>query len=123
MSASEHTKLQVNYSAKNGLMVNIYGDNQAEIETLLANVQDLAPLILSVEQSLKSAGAPAPVYNSAPVRKPTPQQTTQLPPNEAPQCAHGPMRYNEGVSAKGPWKGWMCSAAKGVTPRCNTIWA
>lgn len=118
MSASEQTKLQVNYSAKNGLMVNVYGDSQAEIEALLTNVQDLAPLILSVEQSLKSVGAPAPVYNNQPVRKAAPQ----VPQNEAPQCAHGVMRLNEGVSAKGPWKGWMCAAPKGVTPRCDTIW-
>lgn len=121
MAASEQTKLQINYSAKNGLMVNVYGDSQAEIEALLTNVQDLAPLILSVENTLKSGAPTAAVYNPAPV---APAALAAAPAQGGHTCRHGVMRYQEGVGAKGPWKGFMCASPKGtpIAEKCSTIW-
>jgi hypothetical protein len=37
-------------------------------------------------------------------------------------CKHGAMTYKTGVSAKGPWQGWMCSTPKGAPDKCDTIW-
>jgi len=60
MAANATTKIQVNYG-KDGVLVNVYADNQAELETLLASVQDLSSLINSVNGSLR--GAPAPTVH------------------------------------------------------------
>jgi hypothetical protein len=37
-------------------------------------------------------------------------------------CKHGAMTYKTGVSAKGPWQGWMCPTPKGALDKCDTIW-
>lgn len=123
MAANEQTKLQINYSAKNGLMVNVYGDNQAEIEALLTNVQDLAPLILSVENTLKSAVPAAAVQNYSQQQSYTPQQPKAAAPEGAnPECRHGRMNFTSGVGAKGPWKAWRCAAPKDMPGKCDPIW-
>lgn len=127
MAANATTKIQVNYG-KDGSLVNIYADNQAELESLLTTVQDLSPLINSVLASVRPTGtiasataalqagglAPTPVAASAPVVAPAGGNS----------CRHGAMVYREGVSGKGPWKGWMCAAPQG-TPKeqkCDAIW-
>ena len=61
MAANATTKIQVNYG-KDGVLVNVYADNQAELEALLASVQDVASFINSVNGSLR--GAPAPTVAS-----------------------------------------------------------
>lgn len=35
------------------------------------------------------------------------------------QCAHGAMTLREGVSAKGPWKGYFCPLKKGDPAQCR----
>jgi hypothetical protein len=52
MAANATTKIQVNYG-KDGVLVNVYADNQGELEALLASVQDVSSLINSVNGSLR----------------------------------------------------------------------
>ena len=114
MAANATTKIQVNYG-KDGVLVNVYADNQAELETLLASVQDLSTLITSVNGSLRGTPAPmttaaiAQAFNATPVS------------GDAPVCKHGQMAYREGVSQRGPWKAHMCSAPKGAADKCDPI--
>ena len=118
MAASESTKFQVNFKAPDGTLVNLYAANKEELEALLTAAQDFSALIGSVSQSFSGA-RPAPAVSSGSVSRPAPAVAS----NEAPTCRHGAMTYKEGVSAKGPWKGYMCAAPKGATDKCQTIWA
>lgn len=119
MAASENTKFQVNFKSPDGTLINLYASSKEELEALLTTAQDFAPLIGSVSQSLGGSASVAPVRNSAPAssgNKPSAPVEGQ-----APTCAHGPMTFREGVSAKGPWKGWMCPAPKGAPNKCDAI--
>lgn len=123
MAANATTKLQVNYG-KDGVLVNIYADNQGELETLLASVQDLSSLINSVNGSLRGTPAPtvasvAEAFGGTPVTS-APAQP-QVVEGQAPTCKHGNMTYRTGTSAKGPWRAWMCSAPKGAADKCDPI--
>jgi len=123
MAANATTKIQVNYG-KDGSLINIYADNQAELEALLTTVQDLSPLINSVLASVRPGNATAaavqniqaafnttPVAQSAPVEQPGTKN-----------CKHGQMAFKTGTSARGPWQGYMCAAPKGALDKCETIW-
>ena len=121
MAANATTKIQVNYG-KDGVLVNVYADNQAELESLLASVQDLSTLINSVNGSLRGAPAPtvasvADAFNATPVAAPAPVVTE----GQAPTCKHGNMTFRTGTSARGPWKAWMCAAPKGAADKCDAI--
>lgn len=123
MAANATTKIQVNYG-KDGVLVNVYADNQGELETLLASVQDLSSLINSVNGSLRGAPAPtvasvAESFGGTPVT--TAPAQPQVVEGQAPTCKHGNMTYRTGTSARGPWKAWMCSAPKGATDKCDAI--
>ena len=116
MAAPESTKFQVNFKAPDGTLINLYATNKEELEALLTAAQDFSALIGSVSQSFGGAGTAAPVRSAAPVASaPAPQSGGNV-------CKHGPMAYKEGVSAKGPWKGYMCQAPKGAPDKCQTIW-
>ena len=116
MAAPESTKFQVNFKAPDGTLINLYATNKQELEALLTAAQDFSALIGSVSQSFGGAGTAAPVRSAAPVASaPAPQSGGNV-------CKHGPMAYKEGVSAKGPWKGYMCAAPKGAVDKCATIW-
>lgn len=125
MAANATTKIQVNYG-KDGSLINIYADNQAELEALLTTVQDLSPLINSVLASVRPTGSIATA--TAAITQAFPGATPVATPAAAPaqgghQCRHGQMVYREGVSARGPWKGYMCAAPQG-TPKeqkCDAI--
>ena len=130
MAAPESTKFQVNFKAPDGTLINLYAANKEELEALLTAAQDFSALIGSVSQSFGGAAAPAPIQRSqfpgkgaAPIN---PLDDRLNPPaasgDAAPQCAHGTMQLRSGTSARGPWKGWMCAAPKGVAPKCDTIW-
>ena len=118
MAASESTKFQVNFKAPDGTLVNLYAANKEELEALLTAAQDFSALIGSVSQSFSGARPAAPVSSGA-VSGSAPAVAS----SGAPTCRHGAMTYKEGVSAKGPWKGYMCAAPKGATDKCQTIWA
>jgi len=122
MAANATTKIQVNYG-KDGVLVNVYADNQGELEALLASVQDVSSLINSVNGSLRGAPvASAPTvesiekqFNTPPVAAP------QVVEGQAPTCKHGTMAFRNGTSARGPWKAWMCAAPKGAADKCEAI--
>lgn len=119
MAAPENTKLQVNFKAPDGTLVNLYAANKEELEALLTAAQDFAPLIGSVSQSFSGARPAAAVHNPAPAVNALDDRVN---PPSGNVCKHGPMAFREGVGAKGPWKGYMCSAPKGATDKCQTIW-
>ena len=135
MAAPESTKFQVNFKSPDGTLINLYAANKEELESLLAAAQDISALIGSVSQSFSGAASAAPVQRSqypgkgsapaapAPVINPLDDRANPPAASGAPSCRHGVMSYKEGVSAKGPWKGYMCPAPKGATDKCKTIWA
>ena len=126
MAANATTKLQVNYG-KDGPLVNIYADNQAELETLLASVQDLSSLINSVNSSLR--GTPiiasiADAFNATPVVAPVSTGGEETVVDKygntwvynsagAPECSRGKMVLKHGkAQATGkPYKGWFDPSA------------
>ena len=115
MAAPESTKFQVNFKSPDGTLINLYAANKEELESLLTAAQDFSALIGSVSQSFSGAPSAAPVRSAAPVASaPAPQSGGNV-------CKHGPMNYKEGVSAKGPWKGYMCNAPKGAPDKCQPI--
>jgi hypothetical protein len=116
MAAPESTKFQVNFKSPDGTLINLYAANKEELEALLTAAQDFSTLIASVSQSFGSVATAAPVRsNFAPTQ-------SAVAAGSANSCRHGEMVYKEGVSAKGPWKGYMCAAPKGATDKCATIW-
>ena len=131
MAAPESTKFQVNYKLPDGTLVNLYAADVKELETGLTDLQMVSALILSTSDQFHSTRPAAPVSDyptpreyakqfapapAAPIAAAAPVQTG------ANACKHGTMVYREGVSAKGPWKGYMCAAPKGATDKCATIW-
>lgn len=146
MAASDTTKLQINFKLSDGTLINLYADNQAELEALLTGVQDVAPLIGNVSQSLGSFTRTATVSNSqqgtsAPVAQATGEgervpdrygNTWVYGISTAPDCANGKMVLKEGVSDKTgkPYKGWYDPAAgprwqgpkMALEFRAKTIW-
>jgi hypothetical protein len=125
MAAPESTKFQVNFKSPDGTLINLYAANKEELEALLTAAQDFSALIGSVSQSFAGVRTAAPVQASQ-FQK---QVDDRFNPPAAPAaggntCRHGAMQYKEGVGAKGPWKGWMCSSPKGtpIAEKCPTIW-
>ena len=123
MAAPESTKFQVNFKSPDGTLVNLYASSKEELEGLLTTAQDFSALIGSVSQAFGSAGITAPIratqfQKQVDDRFNPPAQLA----GAGNTCKHGSMVYKEGVSAKGPWKGWMCAAPKGATDKCPTIW-
>ena len=116
MAAPESTKFQVNFKSPDGTLINLYAANKEELESLLTAAQDFSALIGSVSQSFGGASYAAPVRTAS-----VPQQVASGSAGGN-TCKHGAMQYKEGVSAKGPWKGYMCAAPKGATDKCPTIW-
>lgn len=123
MAAPESTKIQVNFKAPDGTLINLYAASKEELESLLTTAQDFSTLISSVSKSFGSTGAAAPVHYSAGAGKGTaPTEAPGSAQDGPPVCRHGAMSYREGNGAKGPWKGFMCAAPKGAVDKCSTIW-
>jgi hypothetical protein len=122
MAANATTKIQVNYG-KDGVLVNVYADNQGELEALLASVQDVSSLINSVNGSLRGAPvASAPTVESIAKQFETPPVAApQVVEGQAPTCKHGTMAFRNGTSARGPWRAWMCAAPTGAVDKCEAI--
>ena len=148
MAASESTKLQVNFKLSDGTLINVYADSAQELESLLTTIQDTAPLVQSVSQSLGnsvrtstfsggSQGASA--SNAAPAPSGEGERVPDRYGNTwvygiatAPDCANGKMVLKEGISEKTgkPYKGWYDPAAGprwqgpkiAAELRAKTIW-
>lgn len=116
--AAENVALQVNFKTADGTLINVYAKDQKDLEAQLTAVQDASALISSVSKSLTDATSMNVAVSN--IKK---SFTAAAPTNgDAPTCAHGAMSFREGVGQKGPWKGWMCAAPKGTTPKCETVW-
>lgn len=116
MAAPDQAKLQANFKLADGTLINVYAATPLEFEQLLTTVQDAATLITATSSAL---GASAPASRSAV----SAAAIVAGGDKSAPICKHGAMVYREGVGAKGPWKGFMCSAPKGAADKCDTIWS
>ena len=132
--AAEGTKFQVNYKLPDGTLINVYAMTQAELESSLTTISDLATLISSTGSSLGSApqaGSGAISYakralgvtsvastNSAGEEQLTDKYGTiwVYGKADAPDCINGKMVFATGTSQKGkPYKGWF-DPIKGPKP-------
>jgi hypothetical protein len=129
MAAPATTKLQVNFKLSDGTLLNVYADNAQELESLLTTIQDTAPLVQSVSQSLGNTPRTATFSGSGQATAPAPTGEGERVPDKygntwvygiptAPDCANGKMILKEGISDKTgkPYKGWYDPAAG---PRWN----
>jgi hypothetical protein len=121
--ATEGTKFQVNYKLADGTLINLYAKDVKDLETGLTDLAMVSTLIKSTGTEFTggvAAPAPAPTVASIAAQfNATPVASASTGNNV---CRHGAMAYREGVSSKGPWKGYMCAAPKGATDKCDTIW-
>ena len=124
--ATEGTKFQINYKLSDGTLINLYAASATELEAGLADLAMNAANIRATGSELvgKTNYTPAPTvasvaesFNATPVAAPAPVVTE----GQAPTCKHGNMAFRNGVSARGPWKAWMCSAQKGALDKCDPI--
>lgn len=125
MAAPDTTKFQINYKLADGTLINLYATDVRELESGLADLGMVASLIKSTGADLGGSATASAVANLAAAGlNPTP--VAQPAPAAAPAggntCKHGAMSFKSGVSAKGPWQGWMCAAPKGAADKCDTIW-
>lgn len=126
MAAPDTTKFQINYKLTDGTLINLYATNVTELEQGLADLGMVASLIKSTGADLGGSATASAVanlqaagLNPTPVAAPAPAAAPAAGGNA---CRHGAMVYKEGVSAKGPWKAWMCAAPKGAPDKCDAIW-
>lgn len=126
--ATEGTKFQVNYKLADGTLINLYAADVRELEAGLADIAMNALNIISTGKEL-SQGSVAPAAVSPAVSAIAAQFKGEYVPAPAAapaaggnSCKHGAMTYKTGVSAKGPWQGWMCPTPKGAPDKCDTIW-
>ena len=125
--AVEGTKFQVNYKLPDGTLVNLYAKDVKDLETGLTDLSMVSTLIKSTSKEL-GGGASAPTAASVAAQFNEPQSINPPQPvavqsnGQANTCRHGVMAFREGVSSKGPWKGYMCAAPKGALDKCDTIW-
>ena len=127
--ATEGTKFQVNYKLADGTLINLYAADVRELEAGLADIAMNALNIRATGLDLSGGGQQVPALS--PAVSAIAAQFKDLPPaapvTSAPApsgntCKHGAMSFKSGVSAKGPWQGWMCSTPKGAPDKCDTIW-
>jgi guanyl-specific ribonuclease Sa len=123
MAAPDNAKLQANFKwQKDGSMINVYANNQAEFEQLLTAIQDTAALFFSVEQTLQ--GMSRLTVTAAPQAPQVAAPQAAAPVAEAAQgrnCPHGAMKFIKGVNAKGPWSGYKCALPDGTPGKCQTV--
>lgn len=117
-------------------LVNLRAETPDQMENLLTWVANNATNIANVEELLGAQATIAQVMpgsqnvqpssqpswggqGSGAATPPPAQQQTQGP---GPVCAHGPMEWKTGTSAKGPWKAWMCPAGKNDPYKCDPQW-
>lgn len=127
MAAPDTTKFQINYKLSDGTLINLYATDVRELESGLADLGMVASLIKTTGADLGGSATASAVANlQAAGLNPTPVAQPVAAPAAAPAggntCKHGAMSFKSGVSAKGPWQGWMCAAPKGAPDKCDTIW-
>lgn len=129
--ATEGTKFQINYKLSDGTLINLYAATVTELEAGLADLAMNAMNIRTTGMELAGGSAPAPTVAlvaqqlGATIVAPVQASAGPVAVNAnggANTCLHGVMNFREGVSSKGPWKGYMCAAPKGAVNKCDTIW-
>jgi hypothetical protein len=121
MAAPESTKFQINYKLSDGTLINLYATDVKELESSLSDLGMVASLIKSTGADLGGGSATATAVAAITQAFPTATPVAEAPAGGN-ACRHGAMVYKEGVSQKGPWKAWMCSAPKGAPDKCDAIW-
>jgi hypothetical protein len=120
MAANESTKLQINFKTADGTLINVYAASQAELESSLTSLQDVAALIASTSTALGGASGVAAVaagLGATPVAAPASNQPTSFPEG---QCKHGALVWRESKpGAPKAWKGWFCPSPKGTPDQCE----
>ena len=124
MAAPDTTKFQINYKLSDGTLINLYATDVRELETGLADLGMVAALIKSTGADLGGSATASAVaaLTAGGFATPVAQSAPAPAADGGKQCRHGSMAFKSGVSAKGPWQGWMCAAPKGATDKCDTIW-
>ena len=128
MAANENTKFQINYKLNDGTLINLYATDVKDLETGLTDLSMVATLIRTTGNDLHGGTTPAPTvasvaesFNATPVAAPVAAPAPVVTEGQAPTCKHGNMAFRNGVSARGPWKAWMCAAPKGALDKCDPI--
>ena len=116
MAASQNARLQINYKLMDGTLINVYAENQTELETLLTSVADLSTLIRATQVALSPESA-TPAGNMAYMKQTLGAEEISA----DKQCRHGAMSFKSGTGAKGPWKGWFCPSPKGTPDQCQPV--
>lgn len=129
--ASESTKLQVNFKLADGTLINLYADGQADLETQLAAIQDLAGFISTVSDDLGRANKTVGAVNIVQERlggivvnalAPAVQQSPLS--YGLDQCKHGARTFRESKpGAPKAWKGYFCPTPKGTPDQCEPNFA
>jgi len=144
---AENWKIQVNVKIGDTL-VNLRGENPAEVESILGWAEQNATTIASTIAALHAQGNVAAAFpgsqNVAPVQQYqqaaaapqqgswgdqgsqqappafVPQQAAAGPGGPAPQCAHGAMTYREAKPGSGKsWKAYFCPTPQGTPGQCK----
>lgn len=115
MAATQDTAIQINYKLADGTLINVYGKDQAHLESLLTSVADLTTLITSTSAALGANTTPA--ANVAYAK--TALGAEEISADKV--CKHGNMSFKSGTGAKGPWKGWFCPSPKGTPDQCQPV--
>ena len=140
MSAAPDTIVQANFKTPKGTLINVYGKDEAAFDYALAIIQDRIAVLAEVEQQLSGAAVVADTFALAPVQPaaaagvapvaeaplaaaswaaPTAAPPAAFAAAAAKNCSHGPMTARTGVSARGPWKAYMCPTPKGTPDQCK----
>ena len=119
MSAQATTKLQVNYKLADGTLINVYGDDQADLQAQLAGLVANAQ---SIADTAKALGMSNAVSTVQAVLGGTPVVQSSPTPANIPDghCKHGELIWRESKpGAPKPWKGWFCPSPKGTPDQCD----
>lgn len=115
-------------------MLNVRARTQQEFNALLEYLKENAGTIVLAADTVRGvavenqpmgagvAGQPYANHQPAQVSQPAPggAQPAQAQPRGTPNCAHGPMKWIQGVSKKNnkPYQGYFCPAPQGQ-PQCE----
>lgn len=150
MTASDSTRLQVNFRTPNGALINLYAVGLADLQCLLDEVSNVAGKIAQTEALLSGSRnvalqlggeqvatevtqqAPAEQFvppNQGPppaFAQPQPQAPQQpQQPGGGPVCQHGQMVFKSGGggnTGKRAWSAWMCPLPKNTPGACPPQW-